>query len=169
MLFLKNKKEKEVKTMKKLLADFVLAVLMLSYLCSCELFGSTVDEQGDVTVVIENTDGTYETYDLGLESVENKDEGAKGVVEALSKREENPLAITMEQSEYGAFVTAVGSIEQDAAAGAYVMVYTSVSSDSYEGAPSVDYEGVTLYQSGVGLSGMTVEAGTVILFRLETY
>ena len=47
------------------------------------------------------------------------------------------------------------------------MVYTSVAADSYEGAVTVDYEGVTMHQSGLGLSGMRIEAGTVIMFRLE--
>ena len=138
-------------------------------LASCDLismFGK-VAEEGDVTVVVESGDGSFEVYKTYLESVENKNEGAKGVIENLRDREENPLNLVMEDSTYGAFVTEIGSIKQ--ADGAYVMVYTSVKSDSYEGAPSVEYDGMTLYQSGVGLSGMSVSAGTVILFRLESY
>jgi hypothetical protein len=49
------------------------------------------------------------------------------------------------------------------------MVYTSVKTDSYEGAPTVQYEEMTLYQSGVGVKDMTVEDKAVILFRLEVY
>ena len=118
-------------------------------------------------MVVESADGSFEVYKTYLESVENKNEGAKGVIENLRDREENPLNLVMEDSTYGAFVTEIGSIKQ--ADGAYVMVYTSVKSDSYEGAPSAEYDGMTLYQSGVGLSGMSVSAGTVILFRLESY
>ena len=73
----------------------------------------------------------------------------------------------MIDSTYGAYVSAIGSIKEDGASKTYVIVYTSVAADSYDGAPTVDYDGVTMYQAGVGLSGMTVEAGTIILFRLE--
>jgi hypothetical protein len=128
-----------------------------------------VAEQGDVTVVIENADGSYDVYKIYLEEVENKDEGAKGVVEQLAKRENNPLYLEMTESTYGAYVSAIGSIKEDVAAKKYVIVYTSVAADSYEGAPTVQYEGMTLYQSGVGVKDMTVEDKTVILFRLEVY
>ena len=144
-----------------------LVVLAIS-LCSCSIIFGSVDEQGDVIVVVENTDGTYSVYDVYLEKVENKSEGAKGILEYLNTRDDS-LYLEMVDSSYGAYVSAIGSIKEDGTAGAYVMVYTSVASDSYEGAPTVDYNSTTLYQSGVGLSGMSVEAGTVILFRLETY
>ena len=137
-------------------------------LSSCGLIFGNVAEQGDVTIVVETADG-YEVYKTYLESVENKKEGAKGVVENLRDRENNPLVLEMDDTGFGAFVTAIGSIKQDATSGSYVMVYTSVATDSYDGAPTVEYDGMTLYQSGVGISGMTVESGTVILFRLETY
>lgn len=149
-----------------MLLTLIIAVMALS---SCGYIFGDVAEQGDVTVVIENTDGTYEVFKTYLENVENKDEGAKGVVETLRDREESPLPLEMTDGGFGAYVTAIGSIKEDASAGSYVMVYTSLESDSYDGAPTVEYEGTTLYQSGVGLSGMTVEEGTVILFRLENY
>ena len=73
----------------------------------------------------------------------------------------------MVDSTYGAYVSAIGGIAENGAEAMYVIVYTSVASDSYDGAPTVDYNGTTMYQAGVGLSGMSVEAGTVILFRVE--
>ena len=48
------------------------------------------------------------------------------------------------------------------------MVYTSVASDGYDGGATVDYNGTIMHMAGVGLSGMSVEAGTIILFRLES-
>lgn len=144
----------------------IIAVIMLM-LSSCSLFGSVADE-GGVTVVVENGE-SYEVYTISLETVENKSEGAWGVLEALADREENPLHLVSESGAYGAYITEIGGIKQDASAGAYVMVYTSVSTDSYEGAPTVEYNGQTLYQSGVGVSDMTVNADTVILFRIEVY
>lgn len=154
--------------MKRFLSILLILALSLTMLASCNLisFFGEVAEQGDVTVVVEKTDGGYEVYKTYLESVENKDEGAKGVIEHLNQRTDG-LYLVMEDSTYGAFVTEIGSIKQGG--GAYVMVYTSLESDSYAGAPTVEYEGITLYQSGVGLSGMTVDSGAIILFRLESY
>ena len=154
--------------MKRLIAVFVLAVLMLGCLCSCNLINNSVAEEGDVTIVIENVDGSYDVYDIVLESVENKNEGVKGILEHLNKGDDK-LYVEMVDSTYGAYVSAIGNIKEDAASGSYVMLYTSIASDSYEGAPTVDYDGTTLYQSGVGMSSMNVESGTVVLFRLETY
>ena len=151
----------------RILSLLLVVVISLLAMTSCGLIYGEVADQGDVTVVVENADGTYDVYKTYLEEVENKKEGGKGVVEHLNKREKNPLSVEMVDSTYGAYVSAIGSIKEDGAAKTYVMVYTSVAADSYEGAPTVEYEGLTLYQAGVGLSGMTVEAGTVILFRLE--
>lgn len=151
----------------KFLALVMVLVLAFSAMTSCNFLFGSVAESGDVTVVVENADGTYDVYKTYLEDVENKDEGAKGVIEHLNKRENNPLALEMIDSTYGAYVSAIGSIKEDGASKTYVIVYTSVAADSYDGAPTVDYGGVTMYQAGVGLSGMTVEAGTIILFRLE--
>ena len=151
----------------RILSLLLVVVISLLAMTSCGLIYGEVADQGDVTVVVENADGTYDVYKTYLEEVENKKEGGKGVVEHLNKREKNPLSVEMVDSTYGAYVSAIGSIKEDGAAKTYVMVYTSVAADSYEGAPTVEYEGITLYQAGVGLSGMTVEAGTVILFRLE--
>lgn len=151
----------------RILALILVVVMACTAMTSCNLFYGEVAEQGDVTVVVENADGTFDVYKTYLEEVENKKEGAEGVVEHLNKRKDNPLFVEMTDGGYGAYVTAIGSIKEDGASKKYVMVYTSVATDSYDGAPTVDYEGTTMYQSGVGLSGMKVEAGTVILFRLE--
>ena len=154
--------------MKKRLFALILATLMLTLsLVSCDLFLGEVAEEGDITVVVENTDGSYDVYKTYLEEVENKKEGAKGVVEHLEGREDSPLYLEMTDSTYGAYVSAIGSIKESAADKMYVIVYTSVATDSYDGAPTLDYEGATLYQAGMGLSSMAVPAGGVILFRLE--
>ena len=152
-------------TKKKILA-ILLVVLMTLLLFSCDLFSASVDNAGSVTVVVENTDGSYDVFEAALDAVENKEEGAKGILEHL-KESNDRFYLEMTESTYGAYVTAIGNIRESSSEGLYVMVYTSVSSDSYEGAPTADYKGTTLYQSGVGLSGMKVEAGTVILFKLE--
>ena len=151
---------------KKILALLLALVIGLLALTSCDILWGDVADEGKVTVVVENVDGTYDVYKANLDAVENKSEGAKGVIEHLNKGE-SALYLEMVDSTYGAYVSAIGSIKESFADNKYVVVYTSVATDSYEGAPTVQYEGVTLYQAGVGLSGMTVEEGTVILFRLE--
>lgn len=150
---------------KKILALLLALVIGLLALTSCDILWGDVADEGKVTVVVENADGTYEVHDANLSKVENKSEGAKGIIEHLNKN--SNLYLEMVDSTYGAYISAIGSIKESFADNKYVMVYTSVATDSYEGAPTVQYEGVTLYQAGLGLSGMTVDAGTVILFRLE--
>ena len=151
----------------KILALLSLVAVALATLSSCGILFGDVADNGDFTVVVENVDGTYDVYKTYLEDVENKSEGGKGVIEHLNKRDDKPLALEMVDSTYGAYVSAIGSIKESASDKMYVIVYTSVATDSYEGAPTVQYDGRTLYQAGVGLSGMTVEADGIILFRLE--
>ena len=151
----------------KILASILLLAVVLSSLISCNLLWGDVAEAGDVTVVVEQADGSYDVYYAFLEEVENKNEGAKGIVEHMNARKENALTLTMVDSTYGAYLSAIGGIAENGAEAMYVIVYTSVAADSYEGAPTVDYNGTTMYQAGLGLSGMSVEEGTIILFRLE--
>ena len=151
----------------KILSLALVLVMIIMARTSCDFLWGDVADSGFVTVVVENADGTYDVYKTYLEEVANKQEGAKGIVEHLNAKEENPLYLEMVNSTYGAYVSAIGSIKEDFTTSTYVMVYTSVATDSYEGAPTVDYEGVTMYQAGLGLSGMSVEEGTIILFRLE--
>lgn len=153
--------------MKKILVSMLLVLTLLASMVSCNLIFGDVADEGDVTVVVEGSDGNFEVYKTYLENVVNKEEGAKGVVENLRDRKDKPLHLEMVDSTYGAYVSEIGSIKEDSTEKKYVIVYTSVATDSYEGAPTVEYEGTTLYQAGLGLSGMKVEAGTIILFRLE--
>lgn len=153
--------------MKKSFLAVLLVLTLLASMVSCNLIFGDVADEGNVTVVVEGSDGSFEVYKTYLENVENKDEGAKGVIENLRDRENNPLYLKMVNSTYGAYVSEIGSIKENSAEKMYVIVYTSVAADSYEGAATVEYDGTTLYQAGLGLSGMKVESGTVILFRLE--
>lgn len=153
--------------MKNKILSLVLICALVIGLCSCNAFFGKVEDKGDVAIVIENADGSYDVFKADLENVENKEEGAKGVVEYLGSRKNDKLSYEMTDSTYGAYISKIGNISEDPSSGLYVIVYTSNVSDSYEGSPTVDYNGTTLYQAGVGLSGMSVEEGTIILFRLE--
>ena len=146
------------------------ALLLVVITASLSLFAcSTVEEKGDVTVVIENEEGEYDAYKVYLEDVENKSEGVVGILEHLSGREDNPLHLKMSDGPYGKFLTEIGSVKEDLAAKKYITVYTSLEKDfgTWEGVGVLDYEGTTLKSSGVGISEMSIESETIILFRLE--
>ena len=149
--------------MKKILS-LILAIVMIVGLASC---GATVGERGDVTFVIENRDGTYDVYKMYLEDVENKDKGALGVIESLNQRENNPLPVDMS----GTWMNSIGSLIPDGTKNEYVALYTSLERDQgvWDGVGTVEYEGITLVASNYGIDGMSVEKGTVILFRIETW
>ena len=151
---------------KRLFALLLIVASVLMVFTSCDLLFGKVDDSGSFTVVVENSDGGFDVFKANLEEIENNKEGAKGVVEHLSKGDDG-LYLEMVDSTYGAYVSAIGSIRESNADKVYVIVYTSVQTDSYDGAPTLQYEGVTLYQSGVGLSAMSVSEGGIILFRLE--
>ena len=141
---------------------------MLLSLVAC---GGTLAEQGDVSVVIENRDGTYTVYKAYLEDVENKGEGVYGVIQYLMERENNPLTADIASSTYGAYVNAIGSLTPDVTKNEYVCLYTSLERDfdTSDYVKELEYEGITLKTSGVGLTSMSAEKGTVILCRIESY
>ena len=157
-----------MRKLKKLTALLTALVLIICSLASCSLFGS-VAETGDVTVVIEKENGEYEVYKVYLEDITDKSSGAAAVLEHLSSREKNPLPLDMTDSDYGKYLYAIGSIRENTAEKKYVMIYTSLEKDfgTWDGVSTVEYEGITLKSAGVGLSAMSLEEGTVILFRLE--
>ena len=163
--------------MKKILV-LILIVVMAAGLLSCngifdEILGGILGEKGDVSIVIENRDGTYDVYKAYLEDVENKDEGVYGVIQHIMAREKNPLEADIVDSTYGAYINSIGSLipETSDEYMEYVSIYTSLEKDfgTWDGAGEIDYEGTTLKASGVGLTSMSAEAGTIVLFRIETY
>jgi hypothetical protein len=153
---------------RKIITLTLTLALLLCTLCSC--FG-LVAERGDVTVVIANRDGTYTEYKAYLEDIENKSEGAVGVIEHLASREKNPLTVDMANSTYGKYVNAIGSLTPDTASGEFISIYTSVESDfgTFLGVKEIEYGGKLLKSSGVGLTDMNVPEGAIILFCIEVY
>ncbi|MBR2965053.1 MAG: hypothetical protein IKC34_00720 [Clostridia bacterium] len=153
--------------MKRILSLILVAVMLLS-LVAC---GGTLAEQGDVSVVIENRDGTYTVYKAYLEDVENKGEGVYGVIQYLMERENNPLTADIVDSTYGAYVNAIGSLTPDVTKNEYVCLYTSLERDfdTSDYVKELEYEGITLKTSGFGFTSMSAEKGTVILCRIESY
>ncbi len=163
--------------MKKILA-LILVLVMAVGLVSCNgvfdgILGGILGERGDVSIVIENRDGTYDVYKAYLEDVENKDEGVYGVIQHIMAREKNPLEADIVDSTYGAYINSIGSLipETTDEYMEYVSIYTSLEKDfgTWDGVGEIDYEETTLKASGVGLTSMSAEEGTIVLFRIETY
>ena len=84
----------------------------------------------------------------------------------LSEKEDNFVF-----SETGGFINEVGTLKNDAAANAYIMIYTSVEKDFdvSQYATTTDYKGVTLTSSGFGFKEMHVEEGAIILFKVVKF
>ena len=141
---------------------------MLFALVSC---GGTLAEEGDISIVIENRDGTYTVYKAYLEDVSNKEEGVYGVIQYLMEREDNPLTADIVDSTYGAYVNAIGSLTPDTTKNEYVCLYTSLEKDfdTSDYCQTIEYDGIHLKTSGVGFTSMSAEKGTVILCRIESY
>jgi hypothetical protein len=150
-----------MKTLKKLLATVLLLVTVLTAVTSCY----TVGGGGHITIVVAGD--TTEEYGIWLENV---NEG--GLIAALDYLENaGRLSYTSEDAGYGAYLTEVGNLKQDAAAGKYIYIWTSVEKDfdvsAY--ATTVEYKGKSLTSCGVGASFMTLEDGAVIYISYVEY
>ena len=146
--------------MKKALIFVLVAILTLS-LAGCG--DSEYYSSGEMTVVL-----GYDTpvsYTVDLTKVKN-DNGVLSVLQYLSERK--GLELSFSDSGYGAYLTKVGDLEENVLLGAYVYVYTSVQADKdvtiY--ATTIEYNGMTLTSSGLGVSEMTVEDGCTIYIGL---
>ncbi len=148
----------------------LLLILAMAALCliSCN---TTVDDVGTVTVVIEKRDGAYEAYELSLAELENKSEGAFGLLEALAEREDSHLDYDVTEGAYGKYINSIGSLVPNGASGEYIGIYTSLEKDFdvSEWVKTLEYNGRTLKTSGVGVSELSLEDGVTVLFRIEKY
>ena len=151
-----------MKNLRRIAAMLVVLMLACLVFTAC---GKEVPDAGSVTVVLEAGETKY-TVPL------DKVEGNEGLVSVLNylKTAEN-VDFTYEDSSYGAFVTAVGDVKQDADNGIYLLFWTSVEADFdvSEYATTKTFEGKTLTSSGVGASSMTMEPGAVIYIGTVQY
>ena len=119
-------------------------------------------EEGFCTIVIEGEPATE--YRVNLDKVT----GTDGLLSVLAYLK-NEKSLTYAEA-YG-FLTEVGSVKQDADAGKYVYIWTSVEKDfdvtTY--ASTKTYGELTLTNSGVGAKDMTVTDGATIYIGLYTW
>ena len=167
----KGTKKMKTKLYKNRIIALILIVIMsISAFSAC---GQVVAE-GTVTVVICDPDTDEMTaYTVGLSKVEDKSEGALSIIRYLIS--EKNLSADIASGSYGAYINSIGSIVPDTTKNECIEIYTSVKKDFavpsewQPTVPTVDYNGKTLSSSGLGISSMTVEDGTVILFKVSSY
>ena len=170
--------KRKAKTMKKILSLAVVLAIAITMLLSCGATGN-VAESGTATIVIETANtgnDKYIVYEVDLSLLENKDEGALSLLEYISAQENSTLYYSATWGGgYGAYVNSIGSLSPLPNSTEYISIYTSeecdfaVPSEYTPVVPTVNYGEVTLKYSGVGISSMTINDGTVVLFRLESY
>lgn len=162
--------------MKKIIRIFTLITLiatLVTSLASCDILAGPTVEGERVTVVIEERDGSYTTYEIDLADVDDKSLGAYSLLAYL--KENKGLVLDAPESTYGIYVNAIGNLIPDFTANEYVAIYTSVERDfsvptaDFPVVNEVVYNVTTLKSAGVGISSMSVDDGAIILFRIEKY
>lgn len=151
------------KPLRLLALAVAIAIALLSF-TACG--GTQNDAEGTIRLVIFDESAVEYTIDLS-----ELGEG-DGLIPALDYLAENEgVSYTATDGGYGAYLTALGSLKESAAEGKYLYVYTSVESDfdvsAY--AMTVEYDGVTLTSSGVGISEMSLTDGAVIYVTYIVY
>lgn len=160
-----------------------LAALLLSLVCALGAFAlvgcqpeSGEALSGTLTVVIDDKAETKLVYAVNLAEAELTT-ASKGddVLEYLAAT--TSFYYEGKNSAYGLYLTAMGTydaetytyqpvLQEDMLAGKYCYVYTSVTKDqdTSEYKSEVTYEGMTLVNSALGISSMTVEPDAVLYF-----
>ena len=153
------------KRLMSVIAFLLITVLTLTVTVSCKKTGD-VDEKGSATVVVAVGEDVR-VYDVPLDKIE----GQKGAIALLDYlKGEGKLDYTAEDGGYGPFLTSVGHLS--AGGGVYVGIWTSVESDQDRESvysTAVEYEGVTLYSSNVGMQELNVPSGAIIYFGEMRY
>lgn len=142
-----------MQTQLKKISALLLTLLLVLSLVAC---GGNVDSKGTATVVVGET-----AYTVNLSDVAEDGKGLLGVLDVLEEKEN--LTVTAENG----FLTQVGDLKQDSAAGIYLFLYTSVEKDAdvSQYATKTEWNGNSYTSSGVGAAEMTVEDGAVIIIR----
>ncbi len=163
-----------MKRTNRIISVLALALIMALSFTACA--SGNVADSGTATLAVENRDGTYTTYDVDLSKLEKRDEGAISLLEYVASLEGSSLYYNVQWGGgYGAYITSIGSLTPAASSTEYISLYTSEECDFgvpvelMPTVPTAEYNGETLTYSGVGLSSMHINDGTVILFRLESY
>ena len=149
--------------MKKFLA-LVLSLLALTLITACNFTKPTIEDSGTVTVVV--AEETPLVYELDLAKIDCS-QGALSVL--LHLKETQGLTVKYENSDYGAYLTQVGTLETDS--DGFVSVFTSYEAnwDTTVYAQTRYHGEVKVVSSAVGLSSMSIVDGVVIYIGYVAY
>ncbi len=146
------------------------AALVLTMLLTLAMFvgcgEKAPDTKGSCTIVVGSA--SEKAYTAPLDKVT----GTNGLISVLDYlKEAEGLTYTSNDSGYGAYLTQVDDIKEDAENGTYLYIWTSVAADFdvSEYATQKTYGDKTLTSSGVGATQMTIEDGAVIYIGTITY
>lgn len=156
----------------KAAAVVLVLLIALAALFACVQKGEVSGDS--MTLVLTDGADYTQVFEVDLNAMSyNEETGLMNVLQSLRLQEKLDYQAT--DSGYGAYLTAVGKLSEDAAAGRYISVYTSVEKDkaTFEGAENYQFlsnEGIVIcYPSGVGASAMSIEDGCVIVITYVTY
>ncbi|MDR3215901.1 MAG: hypothetical protein LBT55_00610 [Clostridiaceae bacterium] len=125
----------------------------------------------------EKTEPVSVTVIIGEKTLEVETNADK-VIDLLTdlKNEGKISAFVYSGSKYGAYVTELDALKEDALGGVYIAVYHNIDDIGLHDFDAVDYSvitkeinGNTYFFSGVGISLLPVEEGAVYVFQAETY
>ena len=163
-----------MKQSKKIIALITATLIILSMLVSCGgAFGGPSIEGNIATVVLDYGDNNYRVYEIELDKLTDRSQGAYSLL--IYAKENECLKLDAPNGPYGVYINSIGDLVPDASKNEYVAIYTSVESDfnvptaDFPEVKELTYHGVTLKEAGVGISSLTVVERAVFLFRIETF
>ena len=153
-----------MKTKKKILAFVLLCAIALFSFVSCNKGGSIPPAMEGDTITVVVAGEVIVEYTVPL----NKITGNNGLVSVLDYLE-GISAIDYEID--GTMLSKVGELENDAAEGEWIYVYTTVTDDIdvSQYAMTVEYKGVSITSAGVGAQELSLEKDAIIYIGLIVY
>lgn len=168
---------------KRIILMLVLAVVVLSMigLVACNNSQVPADpnapqtpgdpsEQPAQTMTLVLLKGDYvQEFTVTLSELPATSKGLIAVLDLLQSQ--GKLTYEAQDSTYGKFLTRVGELRQDEAAGTYLSLYTTVEKDKDVSAyaTTLTYKDITLTSSGVGAESMTMEKDCIVVITLFSY
>lgn len=147
-------------------------VLMLSLVfaiaaCTDDATTPPADTAGTFRVVLMPKEGEAQEYTIDISLLESQLNGEAAIMQLVGN---HGVSVSWEESNYGKYLNNIGCV-QPTEANEYVRLFTSVEKDKGVDAyaTTIEYDGVSLTSSGVGISQMTVEKDCIILIRVDSY
>lgn len=155
----------------KILAVLLAAVLALSlafaFAACTDDTKTPADTQGTFKVVLVPKTGEAQEYTIDISLLEGQLNGEAAIMQLAGN---HGVSVSWEESSYGKYFNSIGCV-QPTEANEYVRLFTAVEKDKGVDAyaTTIEYKGVSLTSSGVGITQMSVEKDCVILIRVDSY